>query len=706
MFSPCDITWQTRLTQEKIMYRYGILPLSLFALTPLAAAQQASQPEIQEIIVSADFRGSGIDQISASISVLDSLLIQQRNAQHLEDLLINAPNVNLSSGGSRARFIQIRGIGERGQFVEPLNPSVGVIIDGVDFSGIGNAGLLYDIEQVEVFLGPQGTRYGSNALAGLINLQSKQATSEFSAGMQLENANHDSRGVAGYISGPLGSENLRFRLSGQNIRSDGFNHNDFLDRPTSQRDETSLRAKLSWDLADDITLDLNATHLDIDNGYDAFSLDNVRNTLSDEPGFDRQRSDILGANLRIGRFEQFSLEAIIGYADASLAYGYDEDWVFRGFHPRGYNSTDQYFRDRRTQSGEIRMVSTPAGALFNGRTDWVSGIYSLRQDDSLTRVYTFAPNDFNSRYRMDRLAWFADTETQLNQQWSVEAGLRLERFSARYLDSNAVGFRPDENLVGGKLGLNYRLENGNRVYLTASRGYKTGGFNTDGTLDADLREFGAEQVWNYELGFKGRLFDSVTARAALFYMKRDDVQISSSIVRVRNDGSAEFISYTGNAASGNNYGAEITVDWQATEQWRLYGNVGLLETEYRQYINARGDNLDGRRQAHAPRRQYTVGVDYQILSNLRADINLQGRSDFYFSDGHDAMSPAYDLLNANLIYQWDKWRFTLWGRNLTDKDYFMRGFFFGNDPRDRYTPRAFTQLAEPRRYGLTVNLDF
>ncbi len=688
------------------MSRYRLLPLSLFALAPIAAAQQGAQVTIEEIIVSADFRASAIDQISASVSVLDSTLIQQRNAQHLEDLLINAPNVNLASGASRARFIQIRGIGERGQFVEPLNPSVGVIIDGVDFSGIGNAGLLYDVEQVEVFLGPQGTRYGSNALAGLINLKSREATEEFSAGMQLESANHDSRGVAGYVSGPLGSESVRFRLSGQNIRSDGFNHNDFLDRPTNKRDETSLRGKLSWDIADDISLDLSATYLDIDNGYDAFSLDNVRNTLSDEPGFDRQRADILGANLRIGRFEHFTVEAIAGYADASLAYGYDEDWVFQGFHPRGYSSTDEYHRDRRTRSGEIRMVSTPEGALFNGRTDWVTGLYSLRQDDSLTRVYTFAANDFNSRYRMDRLAWFADTETHLDTRWSLEAGLRLERFQARYNDSNLVGFRPDEDLLGGKLALNYLLESGNRVYASASRGYKTGGFNTDGTLDADLREFGAEKVWNYELGFKGTLFDRVTTRAAVFYMKRDDVQISSSIVRVRDDGSAEFISYTGNAAAGNNYGAELSLDWQATDQLRLYGNVGLLETEYRNYVNASGDNLDGRRQAHAPRRQYTVGADYAILPNLRADVNLQGRGDFYFSDGHDAMSPAYDLLNANLIYTWDKWRFTLWGRNLTDKDYFVRGYFFGNDPRDGYNARPFTQLAEPRRYGLTLNLDF
>ena len=111
---------------------------------------------VEEIIVRADYRLSELNDIPSSLIVLDENLIQNRNAQHLEEVLLNAPNVNFSSGSSRSRFYQIRGIGERGQFSEPLNSSVGVIIDGIDFSGIGNAAMLYDIDQVEVFLGPQG----------------------------------------------------------------------------------------------------------------------------------------------------------------------------------------------------------------------------------------------------------------------------------------------------------------------------------------------------------------------------------------------------------------------------------------------------------------------------------------------------------------------------------------------------------------------
>ena len=129
---------------------------------------------IDEIIVSADFRDATLLDLSASITVVDAEAISQRQARHLEQLLNLAPNVNFSSGASRGRFIQIRGIGERSQFIEPLNPSVGILVDGIDFTGIAGAATTMDIEQVEILRGPQGTLYGANALAGLISLQSVQ----------------------------------------------------------------------------------------------------------------------------------------------------------------------------------------------------------------------------------------------------------------------------------------------------------------------------------------------------------------------------------------------------------------------------------------------------------------------------------------------------------------------------------------------------
>ena len=686
----------------KLLFSYLLGSL----ISSMAFAQTLPSPVIEEIIVSADYRQSELNDIASSVSVLNAELIERKNAQHLEDILINAPNVNFASGASRARFYQIRGIGERGQFAEPLNPSVGVIIDGVDFSGIGNAGLLYDVEQVEVLLGPQGTRYGSNALAGLINLQSKAPTREISYGLKLESGNYDSTGVAGYLSGSA-TERLRYRLSAQSIKSDGFNTNLFLNAETNKREENLFRGKLAYSLSKDMELELTASVIDINNGYDAFSLDNVRDTLSDEPGFDRQQSGILSGKLTLDQFENFRVEALLGLANSDTAYGYDEDWVFTGFHPWEYSSTDQYLRDRQTRSAEVRFLSSDEGRIFDETTDWVFGLYSLQQEVELRRAYTFLPADFTSFFDIDRLALYGETNTRINDRWSLSLGVRGEIFDATYLDSNAVRFSPDENLFGGKISLNYRTSNDALIYGSVSRGYKAGGFNTDGTLDADLREFDSEELLNYELGYKGSMLeDRLQTQVALFYMDRDDVQISSSVVRMRDDGSSEFIDYVGNAAAGTNYGIELSANYFATESSVIYGSVGLLETEYKNFINSNGDDLSGREQAHAPEYQFTIGIDIAINSALNFDLNLQGKDSFFFSDSHSVRSESYELINASLNYQWDAWRLTLWGRNLSDEDYLVRGFFFGNDPRDFYTARGFTQLGEPARYGLTLNADF
>ena len=688
------------------MQRIFVVFILFSCSNSIISAQDSTSTALEEIIVSADYRQTSVNDISSSVTVLDTNLIQQKNAQHLEDILFSAPNVNFSSGASRARFYQIRGIGERGQFSEPLNSSVGVIIDGVDFSGIGNAALLYDVEQVEILLGPQGTRYGSNALAGLINLQSKAPTAETSYGLQLESANHDSTGVAGYLSGAI-TEQLRFRLSAQSTDSDGFNTNRFLSQKTNLRNEDILRGKLAWSPTDDVQLDITASSIDIDNGYDAFSLDNERDTLSDQPGFDRQKSEIFSSRLSLSQFENFAVEALLGYADSETGYGYDEDWVFTGFHPWEYSSTDQYFRDRETKSAELRFLSSDSGMIFSDTTDWVFGIYSLQQEVDLRRIYTFLPADFTSNYDIDRLAVYGEINSQLRDNLSLSIGLRGENFDASYADSYAVNFSPDENLFGGKIALNYRTASDALLYASVSKGYKTGGFNTDGSLDNDLREFDSEELINYEVGYKGSLVnDRLHTQLALFYMDRDDVQISSSVVRTRLDGSSEFIDFVGNAAAGSNYGLEASTNFQATYRISFYGSLGLLKTRYKSFINSAGDNLSGRQQAHAPDYQYTAGVDVRLSSALQLDINLQGKDGFYFSDSHSIQSEEYDLINASLRYQWNQWQLTLWGRNLSDEDYLVRGFFFGNDPRDGYTAKGYTQLGEPARYGLTLNVDF
>lgn len=675
---------------------------------PATAASTADPAAIEEIVVTGDLRESSLLRAPVSVSVIGSDLIEQRSASHLEEVLNVAPNVNFASGASRARFFQIRGIGERGQFVEPLNPSVGVILDDVDLSGAATAATLFDVEQVEIFRGPQSSRYGANAHAGLIVLRSNAPTEEPEARIEAEAGSHDTWRLGGVVSGPLAGDRLTGRLAVQQHRSDGYFRNDFLDRDDTQEiDETTVRGRLRWQMTDRLVADVSVHRIEVDNGYDAFNLDNDHTTISDQPGHDIQDSTLGSVKLSFDGDAGFDVELITAASDSRSDYAFDEDWTFVGFHPDGYSSTDRYLRDRSTRSLELRLLSDEDGRLFGDSTEWLVGLYDHRREVDLTRLYTFNPGPFESSYETGRTALFGQLRIELDEDLRLIAGLRNEQRDAEYDDSEGVTFDPDESLWGGRIGVEWDLAPTLMAYATSSRGYKAGGFNTDGSLDADLRSYDSESVWNHELGLKGRFADGrLRARLAVFLMNRDDQQVSTSEVRVRPDGSAEFIDFVGNAAEGTNYGLEAEVDWQATRSLTLAASLGLLETEFDDFVNSAGEDLSGREQAHAPSWQFHLAADWRLPAGFFARVETEGRDDFYWSDSHAEQSRAYALLHARLGWENERVSLSLYGRNLADEDYGVRGFGgFGNDPRNGYAEGEYIQPGAPRTFGLRARID-
>ncbi len=215
---------------------------TLAALCAVAAPAWADPPPLEEVVVTAELRPAPLLGQIGSISVISARDIREREAQHLEGILNLAPNVNFAGGSSRARFFQIRGVGERSQFQEPLNPSIGLVIDGIDFSGLGGAGTMFDVQQVEILRGPQGTLHGANALAGLIDIRSGQPEAEPGLRVEAGAADYASWNAGVVSTGPLQGDALLYRLAVNRFQSDGFIENDYLDRDdTNGQDETTLR---------------------------------------------------------------------------------------------------------------------------------------------------------------------------------------------------------------------------------------------------------------------------------------------------------------------------------------------------------------------------------------------------------------------------------------------------------------------------------
>jgi outer membrane receptor protein involved in Fe transport len=697
----------------------------LFLFSAVFSSSSYADKNIQEIIITSDFRDNAAQTAAASLTIVSDSQIQNRAAKHLQDIINFAPNVNTASGASRGRFFQIRGIGERSQFKEPLDSSVGLVIDGIDFSNLGLAGGLYDVEQVEILQGPQGTTFGSSAMGGLINLRSSAPTQEYEGRVDLGAGNYGSKTLGIVASGPL-NEGLLGRVSINKNNSNGYIENDFLQRDnTSNLDELSARAKLNWTVSDAFQLDLTAVYINADNGYDDFSLENTRNTRSDEPGRDRQESTALSVLATWDGSETYTLETQVTAEVSNLEYSFD--WDFSDWDTVGVRGFENNSRDRKAKSFDMRILSKPGSEILNGAS-WVGGVYAY---DRQVDLNFFEDADYpdswgawtgtlTSRFNSSRQAAYGQLDWDLANRWLLSLGARFERFENDYVDSYGVIGDISDDILGGKLSLQYDASDNVMIYGALSRGYKTGGINTDAYGKALIYEddaaiefisekltYDSEAVLNYELGLKSSyLEDSLIFNLTAFYMDRRDMQAKLAL----EISTGNWTSYRDNVDGSDNYGIELEASWQSSEKLQVFAALGILEAKLGNLIalDVNDQPLDqtGRDQAHAPAYQYNLGMTYDFVETLSLTVQLDGKDSFYFSNSHNQKSEAYELLHANLSYQQGPMTLSLWGRNLLDRNYHVRGFYFANNPNKDGINESYTQLGEPRVFGLSAKYDF
>ena len=670
------------------------------------AAQQAPvttadsvQASLEEVIVMASLRREPLVRQPASVTVIDAATVRAAGIQHLQDLLPLVPNLNWASGTSRPRYFQLRGIGETDQWQGAPNPSVGFLIDGIDFSGIGMPATLFDVGQVEVLRGPQGTTYGANALAGLINVATRPATRVPEARVELTAGNYETRSAGMVIGGPIGQTSSG-RLVVQRHRSNGFSQNVFLGRDdTNGFDETTVRGRLAASPLPDLDLDLSALWVDLDNGFDAFSLDNSRRTRSDQPGRDSQRSQGLSLSAVWRAAEAFDLRSVSAWADSDIDYAFDGDW---GADPR-YDFTSRFLRRHRILSQDLRLVSRVSAERV-GDVGWVGGLYALDVTEGNDQLDLFDSTVFRalqSDYAATSLAAYGQLQWRPATPWRVGAGLRAEQRRARYRDSDGVAFQPLDRMWGGHLAAEFDISSGRTAYLTVSRGYKAGGFNIGALVPDDRRLFGPEYLRSIELGLRLQGADpGASLEIALFHMLRSDQQVSTSAQLDPGD-PLSFIYITDNAARGENSGAELTAKWRPFNALRVGGTLAFLRSRYLDYQIGTRD-LDGRDQAHAPRWQYSMSLEYLSARGYFGRADFSGVGAFYFSESHDQRAPSTRLLNLRVGYRHVRWEASAWVRNAFDGASTQRGFFFGNEPPD-FPDKLYVQPGDPRQAGFTFS---
>jgi len=721
---------------------------AFIASQPGRAAQSNSDEQLDQIIVTATLRSEPAIAVPASVTVLDQQTLRDAGRVNFEDVLALVPNLNWAGDTSLPRYFQLRGIGELEQYQGAPNPSVGFLIDDIDFSGLGTAGTLYDLDQVDVLRGPQATRYGANALAGLIYMRSAEPTNTLYGRIDLDGGDYGTHSEGGVISGPIDSLDSGFRLAAQHYYTNGYYDNLYLNRDdTNRQDEYTYRAKWAYDPSARLHVELTAMQVNIDNGYDAFAIDNSRNTQSDQPGVDSQHSTGVALRLHYLAADSVGITAIATYAKSVIKYSYDGDWgnpILWAPVASVYQYSEIQNRDRSTKTLELRL-----GTEGNEGFGWLLGVYGNQLDESLTDLSLgdYQPlgtppdpiNDqsnslIDSGYRARNVALFGELDGNLAPalRWSV--GVRGERWSANYQGTttdflgNNSGYtnatvnptviqsvtpamlNPVNDLWGGHASLTYQLDSNESLYSTLSRGYKAGGFNLSQGLLPNQLSFNPETDVNFEIGYKAELLDHrVTINADVFYLHRHDAQIKTSF-QSDPDNPDDFVYYTGNAASGHNYGLESDVAWRATDTITVGADLGLLQTYFEDFVQQgpSGANIASisRELANAPHWQAAVNATYRDPRGPFARVDVTGMGGYYFDlPPNDTTSKPYGLLNAKIGWEAARWSAYLSGRNLLDKRYPVRGFYFGDVPPN-FSNQLYLQLGDPRTWVASVTVKF
>jgi len=688
-------------------------------------------PEV--VVVASQLRAADLSAVPAGITVLDAALVEAASVQHFEELIPLVPNINWSGGSSRARYFQIRGTGELEQYDGAPNPSVGFLVDDIDLSGIGGVATTFDVGRVEVLRGPQGTRYGANALAGLIYVETGQPTAEAGAELSVTGGSDDTLAAGGVVHGPVAGygDELTYRVAVQQFRSDGFRDNAFLGRDdTSDQNELTARAKLRWKPSADVSLQLTAFHVNLDNGYDDFNLDNTYTTWSDKPGEDSQQTDAaaLRGNFALGGVAD--LVSITSFASSDSDYGFDADWGNDDYWaPSIYDFTQRITRERTTFNQEFRLVSRPGSAVLGA--DWLAGVYLMRLDEEFAQTDTgrcsasacFEDLDFvasiGSSYEATNLAGFAELSWPLGDATRVTAGLRQENRDADYHDSADNHIDPVDRMTGGDITLTHELDrpagNGPMLWARVARGYKAGGFNPsvlrfleDIPEAADRLEFEPESLWNYELGARMSSQDGQwQASASVFLQQHDDQQLKLA-EQFREGDPGTYLFFTENAQDSKATGLELELGWRPLAALELGAAFGLLDTEIGSF-SAR-PQLEGRELAHAPRYTFALSGTWRPGGGWFVRADYTGKDAYVIDycqveDCNDPETSAYQVLGLRAGREWGAWSAEAWCQNVLDEEYAVRGFYFGNEPPD-FIPALYTQLGDPRHAGVTFRYRF
>ncbi len=723
---------------------------------PQAQAQDSTANDgarsttIGEIVVTARKREESLQETPISITVFSGADLEDRSLTSLSEIGNFTPNLSFGStgvGSSDSARVHIRGIGQT-DFIITTDPGVGIYVDGVYMArSFGSLFDLLDIERVEVLRGPQGTLYGKNTIGGAVNVVTQKPEAEFGGYAKVTGGRFGRIDGKVSVNVPLVENKLSARVSGMTLNNDGFAKNLFDGSPLSDDETLAARGALRFtpnesldiELAADVTrkrahsenvklVAFNPTGaLVVPINFflgplgPAQILADPYATNGDFSGPNNVNDlNAFGASLTINWDinENVSAKSITAYREVDTAFGADQDGT-----PVAIGHTlDRVKQEQFSQ--EFQLI----GTSFDGRLDWVTGIYFISEQANEFNDVDLVPGlfpiiglditiDVENKTQNVSYAGFFQGTYQLTDRLSTTLGVRYtyeeKEYFANHIHSQS-GIRAiteraqnDWDAFSPKFGLDYQLTDDVLTYASVSRGFKSGGFNGR-PLDNSpgLESYNPELVWSYEAGVKSRFMDDrVQLNAAFFYSDYSDVQVT--LVGLT-DAMGNLLIVVRNAASATMKGFEAELQVRPAEGFDFFAGVGFVDAEYDKFMDGPIDR-SGQDFPFTPKWNVNLGGQY------RAEIgelgSVTGRLDYSYRSAQfldAANSPglrqeAYGLINARIAYETPDGQFQLaaFGKNLNDKAYKVNGIdassFFGI---------AFASFGPPRTWGIEATARF
>ena len=686
----------------------GALPATAQQAAPAAPAETAVTT-LDTVKVTARKREESLQDVPVAVTALTAEQLDKLAIKDLGDLQGQVPNLTIyaARGSNTTLTTFIRGVGQ----ADPLwgvDPGVGIYFDDVYIARPQGALLdVYDVQRVEVLRGPQGTLYGKNTIGGAVKYVSKPLPTTTEGSVTLSVGNYGQVNAKGGVGLAVNDGQLRFRVAGASLNRDGYGKNLTDGSPVSDQATTSGRVSVGWfptgssfnaqvsvDRTEDASHMRGFQRLNV-NPFDPLKTPATPgryDIATGMPNANRTTSEGESLTLNWGVTNDWSLKYILAHRASDTQTSIDFDGL-----PNKIADVRAEYHDS-SQSHELQ-------AAYEGQNS--SGVIGLYYFDGRAGG-TVRNNFFNASFGTtngivytEGKALFGDWSWRLTPQFSVSTGLRYTDETKRAVVLNqafandsfsgtpiAVPANFDNSRsvtnTSPRLSLEYKASNAIKLYTTASRGFKSGGYNIRANtlaFPSSGRPFADEKLDSLEVGAKmvldgGRL----ELNTALFHNKYKNVQLSVFTSYTQPNGQPGFFGDFTNAGQATVQGAELEFLWMPSTAWRLSGNLAGLHAKYDEYID-RGVNVaDQKKFTNTPKFQASLNIEHNLplaVGTLRSRLGVTHRTKVYpTTDLSETLAQdGYTLVNAGLIWEKDtRLSFFLQGSNLTNKAYKTDGY--------------------------------